>query len=276
MDALPITDLSTKQDPATVATLRHALRKYGAFRLWAPELKQAVAGGLLREARDFFQLPNEIKQRTKGYSGFGTELIRGTTPIPKEGINFFRKNDQRDGCIPPPAELFRSVIAIHDNWKRSQDQLFNLVFCDVLESDIPLTGTPTLDYESVGIQYYSPQRMITRGGDYAPPHMDGGTLTILIREDDDSDGLEVADLESTEELGSDGVGREADFLRVPAAPNEVVVLAGTRLQRILGRTKARACVHRVVGPGQKPSTKDRVSVGIFRASAPPPPPPLPA
>lgn len=100
--------------------------------------------------------------------------------------------------------------------------------------------------------------------------MDGGTLAILIREDDDGDGLEVADLESTEELSSDGVGRDASFLRVPAAPNEVVVLAGTRLQRLLGRTKARACVHRVVGPGRKHSVGDRVSVGIFRACAPPP------
>jgi Isopenicillin N synthase and related dioxygenases len=155
-------------------------------------------------------------------------------------------------------------------WKHSRDQLFSTVFYDVLESEIHLTGTPVHDHESVGIQYYNSQRMIVDGGDYNPPHMDGGTLTILIREDDDGDGLEVADLESTEELGSDGVGREASFLRVPAAPNEVVVLAGTRLQRLLGRAKARACVHRVVGPGQKHSAEDRVSVGIFRACAPPP------
>jgi isopenicillin N synthase-like dioxygenase len=130
-------------------------------------------------------------------------------------------------------------------------------------------GTPTLDSESIGIQYYNPQRMIAGDSDYSPPHMDGGTLAILIREDDEDDGLEVADLESTEELGSDGVGREAVFMRVPAAPDEVVVLVGTRLQRLLGRTKARACVHRVVGPGQN-HAEDRVSVGIFRACAPPP------
>jgi hypothetical protein len=135
MGPLPIIDLSTEQSPATLAKLRQALLKYGAFRLCSPELKQAVDGGLLREvgfnflmstftfgsvhfniskARGFFQLSNEIKQRTRGYSGFGTELVRGTTPIPKEGINFFRKNDQRDGCISPPAEFSRSVIAIHD------------------------------------------------------------------------------------------------------------------------------------------------------------------
>lgn len=57
MTTLPIIDLSAKQDPATVENLRHALRKYGAFRLWAPELKQAVAGGLLREVGFNFLMP---------------------------------------------------------------------------------------------------------------------------------------------------------------------------------------------------------------------------
>ena len=140
-----------------------------------------------------------------------------------------------------------------------------MVFSDVLESKKSLTGTLALDDESVSIQYYNSQRMIVPGGDYAPPHKDGGTLAILIREDDPDDGLEVADLESTEELSSDGVGREASFLRVPTTPDEVVVLAGTLLQRQLGRTRVRACVHRVVGPDQKPRAEDRVSIGIFRA-----------
>ncbi|GLI79958.1 hypothetical protein PoHVEF18_008306 [Penicillium ochrochloron] len=83
-----------------------------------------------------------------------------------------------------------------------------MVFCGVLESEMPLTGTPVLDYESVGIQNRNSQRMIIEGGDYCPPHMDGGTLAILIREDDGGDGFEVGDLEPTEKLGSDGVGRK--------------------------------------------------------------------
>jgi hypothetical protein len=36
--------------------------------------------------------------------------------------------------------------------------------------------------------------------------MDGGTLTILVRGNEDYDGLEVADLESTEKLDSEGIG----------------------------------------------------------------------
>lgn len=57
MDSLPIIDLSIKQSPAAISRLRQALRKYGAFRLWAPELKQAVAGGLLRDVGSIFLVP---------------------------------------------------------------------------------------------------------------------------------------------------------------------------------------------------------------------------
>jgi hypothetical protein len=57
MDSLPIIDLSMKQTPATISKLRQALRKYGAFRLWAPELKQAVGGGLLQDVGFISQMP---------------------------------------------------------------------------------------------------------------------------------------------------------------------------------------------------------------------------
>lgn len=149
-----------------------------------------------------------------------------------------------------------------------RDQLFDTLSHDILKSDIPLTGTPILDYESLGLHCYDPQKMKPEKGDYSPPHMDAGTLTILVRDDRDFDGLEVADLESTEELGSEGIGRHGSFLRVPAAPNEVVVFAGTRLQRLFGKTKVRACVHRVRGPAQaskRQSAEERLSVAIFCA-----------
>lgn len=57
MSSLPIIDLSTDQSPTTIANLRQALRKYGAFRLWNPELKQAVAGGLSHEVGLNFLIP---------------------------------------------------------------------------------------------------------------------------------------------------------------------------------------------------------------------------
>ena len=105
--------------------------------------------------------------------------------------------------------------------------------------------------------------------------MDSGTLTILFRSHNENDGLEIADLETTEKQDSEGVGSEASFKHVPTfgdgAP-EVVVFAGTRLQRLLGRDRVRACVHRVRGPGPEAhnnSSVQRLSIAMFCAPSRP-------
>lgn len=103
-----------------------------------------------------------------------------------------------------------------------------------------LTGTSPLDYESIGLHYYVRQNMTSSEGDYSPPHMDGGTLTILARNDAECDGSEFADLQSTEKLDSGEIGREPSFVPIHAAPGEVVVLLGTRMQRLFGKATARA------------------------------------
>lgn len=70
------------------------------------------------QARTFFtQQPDTIKQTIKGYSGFGTELVRGEIPMPKESVYFFRRNGiQRQGA---PPDFHRSVTLLykvrHDN-----------------------------------------------------------------------------------------------------------------------------------------------------------------
>lgn len=82
--------------------------------------------------------------------------------------------------------------------------------------------------------------------------MGSGTLTILFSSRDENDGLEIADLETTEKQDSDGAGSEASFIPVPTLGDEmteVVVFSGARLQPLVGRDRVRACVHRVRGPG---------------------------
>ena len=150
-------------------------------------------------------------------------------------------------------------------WSKFRDQLFTTVSREILKSDIPLTGTPNLDVESFGLQYYDSRKLQSQEDDYNPAHMDSGTLSILIRASEEFDGLEVADRESTKELGSERIGLTASFLSVPANPDEIVVLAGTRLQRLVGKDKVRACVHRVRGPGtnKQHSPQKRISGGLF-------------
>ncbi|KAJ6092598.1 hypothetical protein N7486_007887 [Penicillium sp. IBT 16267x] len=235
-ERLPLIQLATNPSPSTVSRVQASLQRFGAFRLVAPQL----TGNLSQRAPGFFQQSIEIKTKTKGYSAFDTELILGKTAIPKESIYFFRKGDA-DG-ISPPSDLEISTI---------------------LDSTEPLTGTPSLDYESVGVNFYDADNLSLDRDYFNPAHKDGGTLTILVRSSEACDGLEIADLRSTEMVDSEGIGKEASFIPVPAVADEVIVLAGARLQRLLGKSKVRACVHRVCRPTQESDKHQRLSLAIF-------------
>lgn len=144
-----------------------------------------------------------------------------------------------------------------------------------LDSNTSLTGTELLDSATMGVHYYDSRSLPNFSADFSPPHMDSGTLTILFRSHNENDGLQIADLETTEKQDSEGVGSEASFLHVPTIADgapEVVVFAGTRLQRLLGSGRVRACVHRVRGPGPEGHDNfgvQRLSIAIFCAPSRP-------
>ncbi|KAJ5280949.1 hypothetical protein N7478_006321 [Penicillium angulare] len=120
----------------------------------------------------------------------------------------------------------------------------------------------------VCVNFYDSDKLGCDRAYFNPAHMDGGTLTILARATGAYDGLEIADLTTTEKLDSEGIGLDASFISVPAIPGEVIVLAGTRLQRIFGKDKVRACVHRVCNPAHMSNSsavKERLSLAIFCA-----------
>lgn len=146
-----------------------------------------------------------------------------------------------------------------------RSQLFSTL-STIIDSTEPLMGTPSLDYESLGVNFYDSDRLGSDRVHFSPAHMDSGILTILVRAAEAHDGLEIADLGTTEKLDSEGIGLDASFIPVPAIPDEVIVFAGTRLQRLLGKGKVRACVHRVRGPTQITNrcvVNERLSLAIF-------------
>lgn len=158
-----------------------------------------------------------------------------------------------------------SSSSCEKEWTNLRAQLFTTL-STVLDSTVPLIGTPSLDHEYLGVHFYDSHKLSCDRDHFNPAHMDSGTLTILVRASEGYDGLEIADLQSTEKLDSEGIGLEASFVSVPTAPDEVIVLAGTRLQRLLGKGKVRACVHRVRGPRQtsnRPVAQERLSLALF-------------
>jgi isopenicillin N synthase-like dioxygenase len=178
------------------------------------------------------------------------------------------------GYLQFPLSNIESVLTLTSKeWTPVRLHLLETV-SQVLNANIPLRGTTLLDSVTVGIHHYDSRNLSDHSAHFNPPHMDSGTFTILFRSHHENDGLEIADLETTKRKDSEGVGAEASFIPVPTAGDgipEVVVFAGTRLQRILGRDQVRACVHRVRGPGlvccRRPGVQ-RISMAMFCAPAP--------
>ncbi|OJZ80458.1 hypothetical protein ASPFODRAFT_707808 [Aspergillus luchuensis CBS 106.47] len=280
---LPLINPYNSISEGLVSELKAALYRFGAFRLAAPETTQSRRDA----ARDFFRQPVAAKAGITGYSPFASERVRGRTEIPKESIYFFRNGAESNYPKGPSSNLYRSVKCLHEvvlatpaiEWTPIRLHLLKTM-SQALDADVQLAGTTLLDSATVGVHYYDSKSLPDHSAYFSPPHMDSGTLTVLFRSHDETDGLEIADLETTEKQDSEGVGSEASFIPVPTLGDgmpEVVVFAGTRLQRLFGRHRVRACVHRVRGPGvgrHSSSGVRRLSIAMFCAPSEPSIPPL--
>lgn len=206
---------------------------------------------------------------TAGYSAFRAERVRGKIAIPKESIYLFQTSAS-NGLQNPPADLVSSVEALHKvrNATRSFESGINqnsknwmLLREDLLQGISPSAKNTSLGDDTVGVHYYDNQQLNVDDNHFNPPHKDSGLFTVLLQKPGD-DLLEIAGLDSTEQTGSETIGKRTAFWPVSFMPGEVIVLAGKGLERLLGSDRVRACVHRV----RKPATKNivsRLSIAIF-------------
>ena len=116
------------------------------------------------------------------------------------------------------------------------------------------------EFDPLGIHCYFPSSLQDCDAYFNPPHVDTCLFTALFQPPGDGNGLlEVADLDSTEETGSEAIGETAEFKAVYFEPGQAVLLAGTQARRILN---ARACVHRVK-KSDSLSRAPRLSLAVF-------------
>lgn len=100
------------------------------------------------------------------------------------------------------------------------------------------------DYEDNLCLHHYP---VTQRAERNPAHKDFGILTLLVQEDTaGSNGLEVADLTSTDARTSEAIDESAQFVSVYPEANEITVLAGVSLQKLAGMAAIAPSVHRVV------------------------------
>ncbi|OJJ52117.1 hypothetical protein ASPSYDRAFT_52297 [Aspergillus sydowii CBS 593.65] len=270
---LRLCNLNCSPSQALITETISAFRRYGAIRLEIPEDIRYHPGGVFQTASEFFDKSADIKNQIQGYSPFASESVRGKATFPKESVYFFREGADHEDLKYLTPEFYRSVKALHDIWTPLRLHLLNVI-PRLLGSKALLTGTAFLESATLGVHYYD-SRTVHDGTLFSPPHKDSGTLTILFRSFNGNDGLEIADLQTTEKQDSEGVGSEASFISAPPAHDEVpyvILMAGNRFQNLLGSDRARACVHRVRGPGSgfyNDCGVQRYSIAVFCAPSVP-------
>lgn len=122
--ALPLVDLSKSHNSAAPSELRKALLSFGAFRLATSQSTQRLSGDVFEkastylytqaleyginhasQARAFFAQAGGIKQSTRGYSGFSTELVSWRNSNSQRECLFFPKR-HASGSSPTPTSGF--------------------------------------------------------------------------------------------------------------------------------------------------------------------------
>lgn len=221
-------------------------------------------------------MPTQDKTATAGYSAHHSERVRGEIPIPKETLYFSPKITE-SGNAPPSEELSRSV----DNFNqvRKARHLADLALTSLPKYWIPFRDRHVLPaffsfagntaaqsshqapaIDRLGINCYWPDKLQDCDDYFNPPHVDGVLLAVLFQPPGEEDDLlEIADLDTTNESGSGGIGETAEFQPVHFQPGEALILAGKQAERIL---KVRPCVHRVRKPDSL-SGGHRLSLGVF-------------
>ena len=105
---------------------------------------------------------------------------------------------------------------------------------------------------------------VTQRVERNPAHKDFGILTLLIQEhNESSNGLEIADLTSTDAKRSLDINDTARFLPVYPEPDDIIVFAGISLKKLARKVQFTPGVHRVVAPPDGMPQTSRYSIAYF-------------
>ena len=208
-----------------------------------------------------------------------SESVRGKVSIPKQTLYWFSKK-HLGGHKSPPEGLVKSVELLHQvrlflairgrlsdvcpqKWTQFRNALLPVFFEILQGNNSTVDQYRTHNHDTLGIHLYESQRLEDHDTSFNPPHIDSGVLTVLFQEPGDrSDNLEIADLKSTNKVGSEAISGEAKlFQRVAIEENEALLVIGSQSARIFGQDRARACVHGVRRPDLPNQT--RMSLAFF-------------
>jgi isopenicillin N synthase-like dioxygenase len=267
---IPVVDLAgfsgdSKQKAAFVDQLGKAYEDVGFVAVKNHGIPDKTIEGLYSNARDFFSLPQAVKNNyeipglagQRGYTSFGKEHAKGSTaPDLKEFFQFGQTVEDND---PIRSEY-------PDNVQVTELAGFNPVFSKAYRS-FEASGTLLLRAIALylGLEegffdpaihngnsilraiHYPPIKEEPRSAIRAEQHEDINLITLLVGAS--ADGLEI-------------LSKQHEWVPVTSLPEQIVVNVGDMLQR-LTNNKLKSTTHRVVNPPREKWGTSRYSIPFF-------------
>lgn len=248
-----------------IKEIGEAYEEIGFVALRGHFLTDELTENLYKEVKNFFDLPDEIKQSyeiegiggQRGYTSFGKESAKGK----KEGDlkEFWHFGQKVEGNEALKAEYPKNVIV-------NEIPNFNIVGMEaykmlektaiyVLRALALYIGLDEMYFDKYVINgnsilrpiYYPPIIGEPKGAVRAAAHGDINLITLLMGAS--SSGLEVQN-------------KKGDWIPVTSLPEQLVVNVGDMLER-LTNNKLRSTIHRVVNPPREDWEKPRYSIPFF-------------
>jgi len=276
IDFSPVLHGSLEGRERTISEIDNALRTVGAFHLRNYDIERAKIDKWFEWSRRFFDLPLSEKEQLfptprsfeQGYFGIEKEKIRGQTAL-KENFDFGDSKVNIVSCWPREDQLpgFRDfAMDFHQDCSRLIGKLLECLSVALkMEPDFfscyhtgSMFVSSLLHYPAISSTSVQPGQVVRN-----PVHSDFGTLTLLFQQK--VDGLEVADMSSTEELSSAAVEKSATFIPVEPNPEMILVNVGYLLMRWTN-ARWKNSVHRVSAPSgsiNSESIPERYSFAFF-------------
>jgi len=255
-----------QRDAETIAELKLALTSHGFFTITDHGIADEVLQSSYRLSKDFFALPNAVKQTyanpekagARGYTPFGKETAVGeTTPDLKE---FWHHGPMVDDSYDSRISKNISVSEIED-FNGQFDILFNqlnMLGLKVLSAIAVILDKEPSFFDSWATKGNSILRLI-----HYPPVVDSSNI-LRARAHEDINLITL--LVGAEESGLEVQNPEGDWIPIEAKSKSIVCNIGDMMQ-LVTRSQLKSTSHRVVDHNAS-SSASRYSMPFFLHPSP--------
>ncbi len=271
MKNIPSVDLSDflsedlKKKQKFIKEIGEAYEEIGFVALKGHFLTDELSNKLYEEVKNFFNLPNEVKESyeikgiggQRGYTSFGKESAKGRTQgdlkefwhFGQEVVNNAQlKSEYPDNVIVNEIPNFNKVGI--ETYKMLEKTAIY-----VLRALALYIGLDEFYFDNYVINgnsilrpiHYPPIQGEPKGAVRAAAHGDINLITLLMGAS--ASGLEVQN-------------KKGEWIPVTALPEQLVINVGDMLER-LTNNKLRSTIHRVVNPPREDWDKSRYSIPFF-------------